>query len=65
VAGCEGYGYEITGRDVWAAYQHTMKAAENAGCKPETLERIRKLVADEVFGERFVNKVLGRELGLR
>jgi hypothetical protein len=61
----EGYGYEITGRDVWAAYQHTMKAAENAGCKPETLERIRKLVADEVFGERFVNKVLGRELGLR
>lgn len=61
----EGYGYEITGRDVWAAYQHTMKAAENAGCKPETLERIRKLVADEVFGERFVNKILGRELGLK
>lgn len=42
-----------------------MKAAENAGCKPETLERIRKLVADEVFGQRFVNKILGRELGLK
>jgi len=60
----EGYGYEITGMDVWAAYNHTMKAAENAGCKSETLERIRELVASEAIGERFVNKVIGRELGL-
>jgi len=60
----EGYGYGITGLDVQAAYNHTMKAAENAGCEPETLERVRKLVSGEVFGERFVNKILGRELGL-
>ena len=60
----EGYGYEITGIDVWAAYNHTMKAAENAGCKTETIERVRGLVASETFGERFVNKILGRELGL-
>lgn len=60
----EGYGYEITSLDVQAAYNHTMKAAENAGCGPETLERVRKLVSGEVFGERFVNKILGRELGL-
>ncbi len=60
----KGYGYEIIGMDVWAAYNHTMKAAENEGCKPETLERIRKLVAGDVFGEGIVKKVLGRELGL-
>lgn len=60
----EGYGYEITGMDVRAAYEHTMKAAEKAGCRDETLERIRKLVAGEVLGERFVNKIIGRELGL-
>jgi hypothetical protein len=59
-----GYGYDITGMDVWAAYNHTMKAAENAECKTETFERVRKLVAGEVYSDRFVTKVLGRELGL-
>jgi hypothetical protein len=61
----EGYGYEITSMDVWAAYNHTIKAAENAGCKAEVFERIRNLVAGEDFGESFVSKVLGRELGLK
>lgn len=61
---CGRLGYEITGLDVRASYNHTMKAAENAGCKAETLERIRKLVAAEAYGERFVTRVLGRELGL-
>jgi hypothetical protein len=60
----EGYGYEITGSDVWNAYSHTMKAAEHGGCVDETRRRIRDLVARETFGERFVTKVLGRELGL-
>jgi hypothetical protein len=60
----EGYGYEITGLDVVNAYSHTMKAAENAGCKELTHKRIRDLVARESFGERFVTKVLGRQLGL-
>jgi len=41
-----------------------MTAAKKAGCEHETLERIRNLVAGEVPGERFVNMVLGRELGL-
>ncbi len=50
--------------DVRAAYSHAMKAAENAGCTPETLERIRKMVAGEVYSERFVTRILGRELGL-
>ena len=59
-----GYGYEITSLDVWAAYNHTVKAAENAGCKTETIERIRERVVGETFGEKFINKILGRELGL-
>ncbi|MEA1936265.1 MAG: hypothetical protein U9M96_05565, partial [Thermodesulfobacteriota bacterium] len=60
----EGHGYDITGMDVREAYSYAMKAAENAGCVPETLERIRKMVAGEVYGERFVTRILGRELGL-
>ena len=60
----EGYGYEVTGLDVLNAYSHTMKAAENAGCAEETQKRIHDLVARESFGERFVTKVLGRQLGL-
>lgn len=59
-----GYGYEITSADVWSAYMHTMKAAEHARCVDETKRRIRDLVARESFGERFVTRVLGRELGL-
>ena len=60
----EGYGYDITGADVLNAYSHTMKAAENAGCLAQTQKRIRDLVVQERFGERFVTKVLGRDLGL-
>lgn len=60
-----GYGYEITNLDVRAAYDHTMSAARQAGRTAEALEIIRKLVAAETFGERFVTSVLGRELGLR
>ena len=60
----EGYGYEITGLDVHAAYSHTMKAAENAGCAEQTRARVRNLVSVETFGERFVTKILGRQLGL-
>jgi hypothetical protein len=60
----EGYGYEITGLDVLNAYSFTMKAAENAGRFDEIRERIRCLVAKENVGERFVNKILGKQLGI-
>ncbi|MFH1313705.1 MAG: hypothetical protein ABIJ00_10845 [Candidatus Eisenbacteria bacterium] len=60
----EGYGYDITGLDVRAAYDHAMKAARNIACEDETRARIRELVAGETIGERFVTKILGRELGL-
>jgi len=61
----EGYGYEITNIDVRNAYDETMKAAGAAGRRQEVLDRIRALVQKETFGERFVTKVLGKELALR
>ncbi len=61
----EGYGYDITGADVWAAYDHTLAAARHHGSAESTRERIREMVAAESFGERFVTRILGRELGLR
>lgn len=57
------YGYEITSLDVWDAYRSTLAAAERQGSTAETRERIRGIVAAEGAGERFVTKVLGRELG--
>ena len=60
----QGYGYEITSVDVLDAFTHTMKAAEESGKTEETLQRIRKLVAAETFGERFVTKILGPRLGI-
>lgn len=59
----QGYGYEITGADVWDAYRATLAAAERHGSSAEVKERVRKLVASEQAGG-FVTKVLGRELGL-
>jgi hypothetical protein len=41
-----------------------MEAAARAGVIEPTRERIRGLVAAETFDERFVTRVLGRELGL-
>ena len=54
-----GYGYEITTADVWTAYSHTMKAAEHLGRCDEARQRIQRLTAND----RFVIRVLGRELG--
>lgn len=59
-----GYGYDVTGADVMSAYSNTIKAAEVARRKSETYERIRTLVAGEVYGDRFVSKILGLTLGL-
>jgi hypothetical protein len=60
----EGHGYEVTGADVWAAYANTMKAAEKAGRAGEVRDRVRTLVASETYGERFVTRILRRELSL-
>ena len=60
----EGYGYEITGADVLAAYTSTLAAARMQGAEVETKARIRRMVAAETYGKRFVTKILGRELQL-
>jgi hypothetical protein len=60
----EGYGYEITSRDVVDAYSWTMKAAERAGLVDQTRERISDLISKEGVGGRFVKEVLTRRLEL-
>ena len=58
----EGYGYEITGADVWAAYDYTIKAAEKRDAAADVRARIRQVVSDRPGG--MVLQVLGRELDL-
>lgn len=60
----QGYGYDITDADVWAAYSSTLHAAERTRSVSEVRVRIRELVAAETFGERFVTRILRKELGL-
>lgn len=60
----EGYGYDITVMEIREAYNYTIRAAENLGCKQETFDRIRRLVESRTSGERFAAAVIGRELGL-
>lgn len=57
----KGFGYEITGADVWLAYSSALQAAETLGRAPETKERIRALANER---PSFVTEILGRELGL-
>ena len=60
----QGYGYEITSADVWEAYRSTLAAGERQVGVANVKERVRKLVVVEGTGDRFVTKVLGREIGL-
>jgi hypothetical protein len=59
----QGYGYEVTGADVWDAYRATLTAAERQGTGSEVMVQIRKLMTAE-HADGFVTKVLERELGL-
>jgi len=43
----QGYGYEITGMDVWAAFENTLKAAEKNGSSTEVRAHIVQLVAEK------------------
>ncbi|HVU31800.1 MAG TPA: hypothetical protein VHE61_00100 [Opitutaceae bacterium] len=58
----QGYGYEITGLDVWAAYHATLAAAAKYGNVQEVKERVRQTIAAGTAGAQFVAKILGREL---
>ncbi len=59
----KGYGYEITGIDVWAAYSSTMAAAEKRGNVAQARTRVRQMVESEGPGG-FVTKILGGALEL-
>lgn len=56
----DGYGYEITSMDIWAAYRYTMEAASHVGIERETRDRIRRLT--QTSGARYVVDVLRKEL---
>jgi hypothetical protein len=56
----QGYGYEIDGADVWAAYLEAMRLAERLDRRDQVRAQIHKFAA----GNRFMTEVLGRELGL-
>jgi hypothetical protein len=60
----QGYGYEITGLDVWDAYHSTLAAAERLDSTAHVKAQVREMVAGKGAGQRFVAQVLGRELGL-
>jgi hypothetical protein len=60
----QGYGYEITGADVWAAYSHTVKAAANVDGGHDIRHRILALIDSAGARGGFVASIIGRELGL-
>lgn len=49
----QGYGFEITGADVWAAYSYTLKAAEQLGRRDEVARVVRSLGRQFVGGLPF------------
>jgi hypothetical protein len=61
----QGYGYEVTGLDVWGAYHATLAAADRSGSAVAVKERISQMIAGRDASGGFVSQVLGRELGLR
>jgi len=60
----EGFGYEITSADVWAAHDATLAAATRMGAEEEVVGRIRQMVDTDGPAQSFVRQILGRALGL-
>jgi len=61
----EGWGYEITGSDIYSAYDYAMKAAENLGIADQVKADIVKIVNADKTPGLFVKDMLGRHLDLR
>ena len=57
-----GYGYEVTGADVWSAWANTLDAARVVGREDSVRAEVRALVEADASG--FMAKVIGREVGL-
>jgi hypothetical protein len=60
----QGYGYEITSADVWAAYSIATRIAERMGKAHELRADIRRIAISVQDDGNLVARVLGRELGL-
>lgn len=57
-----GYGYDITAVEVLKAFDNTLKAAENAGCRDKVYWKINKIAGCESRVSRFVIDVLCKRL---
>ena len=58
----QGYGYELTGADVWAAYLPAKEAADRLGSGAALRASIRIIAAQYSNGENFVARVLRGQL---
>lgn len=58
----QGYGYEVTGADVWAAYLPAKSVAERADATAALRARVREIAARYRGGKNLVAEVLRREL---
>ena len=58
----QGYGYEVTGADVWAAYVPAKQAAERLGSVAGLRARVRAIAALYSKGDNLVARVLRTEL---
>lgn len=56
----EGYGYEITGADVYQAYSSVLSAAEHGGVSADSIhQRIKGILSEETPSSRFIRSVIG------
>ena len=58
----QGYGYELTSADVWAAYAPAKEAADRLGTGADFRARVRSVVASCASGEAFVGHLLRGQL---
>ena len=60
----EGWGYEVTGSDIFAAYDYAIKAAESLGVTDQVKADIVKIVSADNSPGMYVRNILGRHLDL-
>jgi hypothetical protein len=57
-----GYGYEVTGADVWAAYLPAKSVAERADATAALRTRVREFAARYRGGKNLIAEVVRHEL---
>lgn len=58
----QGYGYELTSADVWAAFGPAKEAADRLGVGAELRARVRSIIGSYPRGEASVGRVLRGQL---